>query len=199
MIKNNLVKHLHHLKKVVAALSLEAETVLRDENSIIRDRKNNLYILIEGEAIIRSVQNRRIITRLVAPAIFGLRILDLVYLQTTTMTVFKVIPFDRAMQLIGEQNLWENMFYVLHGYACEIHQWNEILSQPSAYDMVCNSLKLLESEPHAIKYTVTALSYVQERTGLSRSSIFSIFSKLRKEKKITMHRGVLVNINRECN
>lgn len=84
------------------------------------------------------------------------------------------------------------MFYIAQYHASAIYKWNKILTRMSSYDVISETLKELDAEPTNIKYTVTALCYIQEKTGLSRSYILKVLADLKRQKHISLHRGVLV-------
>ncbi|OAT22952.1 cyclic nucleotide-binding domain protein [Buttiauxella gaviniae ATCC 51604] len=183
------------IREIIAGLSPKSEKVCFEENSLIfLNQKKQFYMLLEGELTIRSRDRRHIVARLVGPVICGLGIMEDVYLQTTSYAVFRVLPREQAFEIITQKNLWQVMFYIVHNYAAKVCKWNDILTQMSSYEVICETLKRLEGEPTNIKYSITALQYVQEKTGLSRSYILKIIGELKVQKKVTIQRGVLTGL-----
>lgn len=98
------------------------------------------------------------------------------------------------MLKINMHNLWEHMCFVMHHNLMVAYKWFDILKLPTSYDVIYETLKVMSQESPEIKYSVTALNYVQEKTGLSRSCILKVFSELVNEKLISLQRGVLMKI-----
>ncbi|MCS2172824.1 helix-turn-helix domain-containing protein [Scandinavium sp. TWS1a] len=57
------------------------------------------------------------------------------------------------------------------------------------FPVVCHYLRELDKLPEETKARVNILNYIQERTGLSRSSILNIISSLKTDKFINFARG----------
>lgn len=76
--------------KMINELSPVSKSLFKDESStIFFNKSENFYLLIEGEIIIRSSENRRVIARLSAPFIIGIHIFEDAYLQTISTAILK--------------------------------------------------------------------------------------------------------------
>lgn len=98
-------------------------------------------------------------------------------------------------QIIANDNLWEHFARLLMYSASRVYEHCAMISQLSAYDIICTQLVELMQEPESIREHTTAANYIKSRTWLSRSGIMRILSELRTGGYITMQRGVLQEIN----
>ncbi|EPK7357709.1 helix-turn-helix domain-containing protein, partial [Kluyvera ascorbata] len=69
------------------------------------------------------------------------------------------------------------------------------VSQMSSFDIVKFHLRQLMLEPSCIRKSRTAVSYIMDRTSLSRSGIMRILRQLRDDKCIVLERGILLDID----
>lgn len=113
-------------------------------------------------------------------------------LETSEIGMLALASFN---QIIANDNLWEHFAGLLMYSASRVYEHCAMISQLSAYDIICTQLVELMQEPESIREHTTAANYIKSRTWLSRSGIMRILSELRTGGYITMQRGVLQEIN----
>jgi CRP-like cAMP-binding protein len=113
-------------------------------------------------------------------------------LETSEIGMLALASFN---QIIANDNLWEHFARLLMYSASRVYEHCAMISQLSAYDIICTQLVELMQEPESIREHTTAANYIKSRTWLSRSGIMRILSELRTGGYITMQRGVLQEIN----
>ncbi|HTJ93955.1 MAG TPA: helix-turn-helix domain-containing protein [Pararobbsia sp.] len=108
------------------------------------------------------------------------------------------LAFDTPMwnALVERRGLWKEVAHVLAIYLEALSVRTAFLTASTAYESVCNALQLLDSHPPEIKADLTAVSFVLERTKLSRSIVAKIVSDLRAGGYIEVDRGRLMTIVR---
>lgn len=98
--------------------------------------------------------------------------------------------------LVERRGLWKEVAQVIAIYLEALSVRTAFLTASTAYEAVCNALQLLDGHPPEIKGDLTAVSFVLERTKLSRSIVSKIVSDLRTGGYIEMDRGRLMMIVR---
>ncbi|WP_202301807.1 helix-turn-helix domain-containing protein [Dryocola clanedunensis] len=95
----------------------------------------------------------------------------------------------RAEQTIERFGLWRDVAELLSFHNNSMLYRDMQIVNQRTYPIVCYYLLELDRLPEATKERVNILSYIQERTGLSRSSILNIISSLKTDKCINFERG----------
>lgn len=189
------ITHVHRINKILTCLLPESRNIALDDNMLFRlNEKKEIGIIKDGCFILRGANNRKVIDRKVGPYLFMPCLQDDPLIQTLTSARLYLISMEKAVHLIREYNLWEDMFFIVRHNVMQLARWQIILKLPSSFEIVYEALKVMNTEPPEIKYSVNALNYVQEKTALSRSCILKIFSELTQKKLISLQRGTLMSI-----
>ena len=98
--------------------------------------------------------------------------------------------------LVERRQLWKEIAHVMATYLEAISMRTAFLTSSTAYETVCNSLQLLDGHTPDIKSEIAAVTFVLERTKLSRSIVSKIISDLRTGGYLEMERGRLIMITR---
>ncbi|RKP44986.1 helix-turn-helix domain-containing protein [Pararobbsia silviterrae] len=98
--------------------------------------------------------------------------------------------------LIVRCDLWKDVAVVLAKYLEAISMRTAFLTASSAYEIVCNALHILDAHAPDLKRDLVAVSFVLERTKLSRSIVAKIISDLRAGGYLEIDRGRLIAITR---
>ncbi|RFU90776.1 MULTISPECIES: helix-turn-helix domain-containing protein [Citrobacter] len=190
-------KPIMHITAIIdAMLPHSKQSVFVRNSKIYFNDDNNCYLMTEGEAVICSVTSQKIIARVDAPFIFGLNMNQDIYLQTTSETIFNIIPATTMMSIIKEKNLWEHMYYILRRYAYYVFRRERILNASSAYQIISALLHSLDEERDDVRYTTPVVTYIQDNSSLSRSAIYNIISELKNGQYIEVKRGILIKLNK---
>ncbi|EMK1730709.1 helix-turn-helix domain-containing protein [Salmonella enterica] len=189
-------KPIKHISAIIdAMLHSSKQSVFVKNSKIYFNSDDFCYLMIDGEAVIRSTTTQKIIARVDAPFIFGLNMNEDIYLQTTSEAIFNIIPSATMMLIIKEKNLWEHMYYILRRYTHFVFKRERILNAPSAYQIISALLHSLEEERDDVRYTTPIVTYIQDNSSLSRSAIYNIISELKNGQYIEAKRGILIKLN----
>lgn len=118
------------------------------------------------------------------------------YVRALETSEIARLPLDCFNRIVAQDKLWENFARLLVYTASRVYEHCALISQMSAYDIIRFQLVELMQEHDAIRNNITAAAYIKSRTYLSRSGIMRILAELRTGGYITMHRGILIEINR---
>lgn len=98
--------------------------------------------------------------------------------------------------MVERCGLWKDVAFIIATYLQAISMRTAYLTASTAYEVVCNTLHLLEGHPDEIRTELAAVNFVLERTKLSRSIVSKIISDLRAGGYIEVDRGRLIAILR---
>ncbi|WP_434585441.1 helix-turn-helix domain-containing protein [Klebsiella sp. R390] len=152
-----------------------------------------IYVFLEGELSISRITDGILVATVVEPHIFGFS--EMFYpmrsnvLRAETQCLFSRIENHQAEQCIEQHGLWREVAEVLSFHTNTMLCRDMQIVNQRTFPVVCHYLRELDRLPDATKERVNILSYVQERTGLSRSSILNIVSALKTERYIDFVRG----------
>lgn len=105
------------------------------------------------------------------------------------------LPLEEANQIIERENLWKNLARMLIYSATRVYDHCAKISVLSSYEIICYQLYELMYETEELRNSISTVSYVMNRTFLSRSSIMKILAQLKTGNYITMEKGILKAIN----
>lgn len=152
-----------------------------------------LYIFLEGEMSVSRVTDSILIASVVEPHIFGFSEMFLPMrsnmLRAETDCVLCRVDAHVAEQAIEQHGLWRDVAEILAFHTNTMLCRDLQIVNQRTYPIVCHYLRELDALPEETKERVNILSYIQERTGLSRSSILNIISSLKTDRHIDFVRG----------
>ncbi|HAT1610739.1 TPA: Crp/Fnr family transcriptional regulator [Raoultella planticola] len=155
--------------------------------------ETNLYIFLDGElSVLRSSDNLVLIT-VYKPHLFGIaemiQPLHSHILRVETNSTILRIRASEARTIFRKENLWEDVSVLLsYNSAYMSYRDNQVVQQRT-YSIIRNFLLELILLPNETRMRVSVLAYIQERTHLSRSSIFNVLCALKKGGYINLSRG----------
>lgn len=197
----NSVKPNHDIEMLIQALDKKAVKLTvpcRQRVNYIENGQRNIFLLRKGTVSLCRTRDSMIINAESAPFIFGysIQFIDPCHLFMRTQEVCQIsyLSLTEAERIIEENALWKNMVQLLTYTAGRICEHMTRLEQQSSYDIIRHQLYELMNENEKIKASVTAASYIQERTFLSRSGIMRILSELKAGGFIEIKKGILVRI-----
>lgn len=152
-----------------------------------------VYVFLEGELSISRITDSILIGTTTEPHLFGFS--EMFYplrgnkLRAETQCLLVRVDKREAECAIEHHGLWRDVAAVLAFHTnMMLYRDLQIVNQRT-YPVVCHYLRELNNLPEETKERVNILSYIQERTGLSRSSILNIISSLKTDKFINFARG----------
>ncbi len=160
-----------------------------------------IYLILEGTIFLHRVSDGMVVASGHAPLLIGLTndtlMGDSVYYFTAGTDIsYTVLPLLTAMNIIKENKLWQS-YSNLQSYLLKFLSANGAeIAALSAYEIICNQLRNLMQESDDIRLKITASTYIQERTRLSRSRIMNILSQLKSGEYIMTSNGMLTSINK---
>lgn len=190
---NLLIDYLQHgsdLKKVLPRRRL----------NFVVGNERLCYVLLKGRVMIHRSNHDLAMATVQGPAVIGLSNLHQTqmrgYIKTFNNCDIVILKMDFVNETVKRHNLWEPLAYHLMSLAGKLFHSYEDLTGPSAYDIVIAQLYALSNEEPSFRLSVTAESYIRDKTHLSRSGVMRILSALKEGGYIDMQRGVLLNINK---
>lgn len=101
----------------------------------------------------------------------------------------------QIMQRVDEKQLWDLVAKHMLHITNKLFIYNEILTAPTTYELVCYQLMSLMEEPDSVRNSTAAYQYILDRTRLSRSSVMKMLAELKKGGYIRLEQGKLMVIN----
>ncbi|WP_236278971.1 helix-turn-helix domain-containing protein [Enterobacter bugandensis] len=188
---NLLIDYLQHgsdLKKVLPRRRL----------NFVVGNERLCYVLLKGRVMIHRSNHDLAMATVQGPAVIGLSNLLQTqmrgYIKTFNNCDIVILKMEFVNETVKRHNLWEPLAYHLMSLAGKLFHSYEDLTGPSAYDIVIAQLYALSNEEPSFRLSVTAESYIRDKTHLSRSGVMRILSALKEGGYIDMQRGVLLNI-----
>lgn len=152
-----------------------------------------VFAFLEGEMSVSRVTDSILVGTVTEPHIFGFS--EMFHplrgnkLRAETPCVLCRLEQPVAQQAIEQHGLWRDVAAVL-AYHTNVMLYRDLqIVNQRTFPIVCHYLRELDKLAPETKERVNILNYVQERTGLSRSSILNIIASLKTDKYINFARG----------
>lgn len=196
------VKPVKHIQNIIDYTSPYSSSLLVPRGGILDYMSDNIqhcYFLLEGSITLNRRWDGMVLNSQQYPFISGvshqLSCGDNLYVRTAESSRLCKMPLERFNLLIEKYALWESFCYLLIYTTSSIYEQCSAVSQMSSSEIVMYHLRQLMLEPSRIRNSMTAASYIMDKTLLSRSGIMRILRQLREAKFIILERGILVGIN----
>ncbi|QKN82037.1 helix-turn-helix domain-containing protein [Scandinavium goeteborgense] len=152
-----------------------------------------VYVFLEGELSVSRVTDSILIATVTEPHIFGFSEMFSPLrgnkLRAETPCLLSRLELQDATSAIEQNGLWRDVAEVLAYHTNTMLCRDMQIVNQRTFPIVCHYLRELDKLPEETKARVNILNYIQERTGLSRSSILNIISSLKTDKYINFARG----------
>ncbi|MBV6817985.1 helix-turn-helix domain-containing protein [Rahnella sp. PD12R] len=161
--------------------------------------KRLCFVLFTGTGLVKRVSDSLVLSSIHGPCIIGLQ--DIfhrksdVQVSSTSEVEYGLVVASELFSWAEENGLWKNLCYMLMLSSTRFSEYQKETVGVSNYELICNLLCSLSTEPFEIRATTTALEYIQTRSMLSRSGIMKTLSSLRIGGYITISKGLLIKIN----
>ncbi|CNI11540.1 putative DNA-binding transcriptional regulator [Yersinia aldovae] len=166
---------------------------------LVSQDKKMCFLLIEGTCDVKRSHDSLILSTIEAPTIVGISDLlsDPYHLivQASKDIKYIYLPLDEVLLHVENNGLWKHVSYLLMYVSSRFNDYFKSNNSISTYELVCNLLRALSDEDFETRATVPAVSYILERTSLSRSGIMKMLSSLNGGGYIVIKRGLLIRIN----
>ena len=184
------------INKLIEALKPLGETVdvpARKRLSWRKKDKAYVYLFIQGEISILRTTDSLLLGTVFKPHVFGLTELfapiDFAFLRAETECTLIRLDATKALYQIERQNLWLTVSKILMYHTqMMLYRDIKIVNRPTSH-IIYSYLNELNNLPESLKYRISVLRYIQERTGLSRISILNVVTSLNKKRFIEYERG----------
>ncbi|MFP2422825.1 helix-turn-helix domain-containing protein [Pseudescherichia vulneris] len=155
--------------------------------------KPYIYLVVEGEVSVLRLSDGLLLGSTCEPHVLGFTEMfwPIRSNQIRAETESTLIRVDAklAVSEIERLNLWRAMAELsIYHTTYMVYRDLQIVNQRTP-PVVYQYLQEMDQLPEEQKHRINILSYIQERTGLSRSSILNVVSWLKKHKYIDYHRG----------
>lgn len=159
-----------------------------------------ICIFLEGEVSILRASDTLVFTTVYDPHIFGICEMfnsqSSHILRTEKISTFLKIKTEEASTVFSNNGLWQQVTMVLAYHTAYLVYRDTLVLQQRTYNVIRNHLMEMMALPEEIRRRVSALTYIQDRTHLSRSTILNVLSSLKKENYIDYERGTyLISIS----
>ncbi|MCT4706190.1 helix-turn-helix domain-containing protein [Enterobacteriaceae bacterium H16N7] len=184
---------INRLLTILTPLGRTVEAVARKKLGWHINGQPVIYAHLKGELSVSRVADGILVATVLEPHIFGIaevmQPLKAYQLRAETQSVLSRIDGDVALKAIEKYGLWRDVAEVLSFHTNSMAYRDMQIVNRNTYQIIRYYLMELEQLPEEIRMRVSILSYIQERTGLSRSSILNTISSLKKDKHIVFARG----------
>ncbi|MFG6655227.1 helix-turn-helix domain-containing protein [Scandinavium sp. M-37] len=155
--------------------------------------KPYIYLVVEGEVSVLRLSDGLLLGSTCEPHVLGFT--EMFWpirsnqIRAETESTLIRVDAKQAVSEIERLNLWRAMAELsIYHTTYMVYRDLQIVNQRTP-PVVYQYLQEMDQLPEEQKHRVNILSYIQERTGLSRSSILNVVSWLKKHKYIDYHRG----------
>ena len=197
-----LMKPYTDINKIITILqpnSSNIVTIGRQKINLPEAEGKQIYLLHEGSIALNRCNDGMIISSERAPFIFGLcnqiTYAGNVFMRTQETSKISSLPLNKANEIITRNDLWESACHIMMYIAARVFTNYSQLSQASSYEIIRHQLFELMNESTNVRNSVSAASYIKERTFLSRSGIMRILAELKAGGFIDIDKGLLKKVN----
>jgi len=103
---------------------------------------------------------------------------------------------EDARKLVSDYNAWELMVEHLTKVSNILFTHYVMMTASSAYEIIRYHLIDLMSQPLEIRNSVSAVTYILQRTRLSKNSVMKVLAQLKKGGYIKLENGLLKSVNK---
>jgi hypothetical protein len=195
-------KPIGDIEKLMGSLMPFSNKIKTNERQLLNYTVNgqrNCFLLHKGSVSLYRSIDGMVLNSESAPYVFGISTQylesDYLYIRTQEASEVSFLPIEEANRIITQEKLWKSLSYLLIYTMTRVYDHCMKISSLPSYEVICYQLYELMSETEDVRNTVSAATYVKNRTFLSRSSIMKILAQLKEGGYITTEKGVLKKIH----
>lgn len=190
---------IERLLKNLSPASNKLETKNKQLLNYSVGKQHNCFLLHKGSVTLYRSIDGMVLNSESAPYLFGIstQLLesDYLYIRTQEGSEVSVISIEEANQIIAREDLWKSLSTLLIYTATRVYDHCTKISSLSSYKIICYQLYELMNETKEIRDSISVVSYIKNRTFISRSSIMKILAQLKAGGYIVTDKGLLKSIN----
>lgn len=164
------------------------------------NNKKMCFSLVQGECEFKRSTDSLLFGILKAPLLIGISDLVIdhenILIQAITPVEYMHLPLDDFLSHIDTYSLWKPLTHTLMYMSARSHDYTQLNTALSSYELICNYLRALIDEDFERRATIPAVQYIMDRTQLSRSGVLKTLSELNAGGYIVIKRGLLIKINK---
>lgn len=188
-----------HVNRLVNCLSQRTNIITKRKNQIVTlDAEKNVLILHQGIISSCRASDDRLLANFSAPRLFGINLFldpSMLYFRACTDISYETMSLSEAEKTLDEQNLWKDVSINQMLTISQMLKYVNNMAGVSSYAQVIHCLYQLQSEPDIIRLHRTAADYAVDKSGLSRSTVMKLVAQFKAENKVTLRKGLLVELN----
>ncbi|EOI3504694.1 helix-turn-helix domain-containing protein [Cronobacter dublinensis] len=177
-------------KKVLAAANQRINIDVHD--------KKHVYILLEGKLDLYRIVDDILILSIEEPTVIGaMSVIDyrsFHYFKTSTESVLLEMSGNTFIQIIDNNSLWKEMYFLVCDYAMEFFCRDTRFSSKNSYNIIKNNLEIIWSYPVGERSEISIFKFILSRSSISRSSLNKILKELCNGGYIKINRGRLIDM-----
>ncbi|ADO49685.1 helix-turn-helix domain-containing protein [[Enterobacter] lignolyticus] len=160
-----------------------------------------ITVIRHGAVKISRMQQELLVGIATAPLILGLPCLQFPGVADYQLTAVEPcdgyqLNAEKGAALLEKHQLWQAAFCWLSWQYRVVEMRDIQLVGRSSYSQIRESLHLMQKWEPALRARVGVMSYIQQRTRISRSVIAEVLAALRQGNYIEMDKGKLVRVHR---
>lgn len=191
-----------NIHSLLSTISVKKNILYKKKNYIITFNDQNILpfcvLLHDGVGSFVRQQDNMLIANIESPMIYGLNFYSQpinFYIRACSDIKYEIIDLKTAEEKINEKQLWRDVSLFHMQMIAYSLDYQCLYNGHSSYDTIINAISSLQHEPEFIRLRRTVSDYVIEKTLLSRSTVMKTLALLKKDKKITLQKGLLVNFH----
>ncbi|MEC5341968.1 helix-turn-helix domain-containing protein [Brenneria populi] len=157
-----------------------------------------IYFLDEGEFLMKRTRDNKVISVIVSPSIVGWSLAALggndIYIERVDYGKIRCLPLDIALRVVTAYQRFDDVLYIVNFWFHYLVNFC-VDNDGDSISVVEKCLVSLSNLPPEVRRRFSVLTFISERTSLSKSTIFRILKKLQQEQVIEMENGRLKNIS----
>lgn len=118
------------------------------------------------------------------------------YIESKVESEVATTTVPEMHALINELDLWEMLSKHIFRMTGSIFTKGVLLTGNSSYEIIRFHLIELMNEPEEIRNITVAVTYVQQKTRLSRSTIMKMLAQLKQGGYVTLENGILKKVHK---
>ncbi|MFP1722550.1 helix-turn-helix domain-containing protein [Lonsdalea quercina] len=153
-----------------------------------------IYFIEEGEFLMKSAKDNRVLCVLLAPCIIGWSTAiygaNEVYIERIDYGKIYCVSFDTALRVVTAYQRFDDVLNIVNYHFTSLLNYC-VDSGGDSVSIVTKMLASLKRLPPEVRKRFTVLSFISQRTSLSKSTILRVLKKLQEDGSLTMSHGRL--------
>ncbi|KAA8995378.1 hypothetical protein FJU30_24635 [Affinibrenneria salicis] len=157
-----------------------------------------IYFLDEGEFLMKRTRDNKVISVILSPSIVGWSLAALegddIYIERVDYGKIRCLPFNIALRVVTAYQRFDDVLNIVNFWFHYLVNFC-VDNDGDSVSIVKKMLISLNNLPPEVRQRFTALTFIAQRTSLSKSTIFRVLKKLQENELIELERGRLKKIS----